>query len=229
VAVALGGTVVLLAASWLALYLLVVHHGRILHRLDDLDAAIRDVQAAGRGAVTLARSGPSSTANARRVRLPTERSLGESRLNRTGLKPGARAPAFRLPTPYGGTVALEDFIGRRVLVVLSDPGCEPCDRLAAELGRLSSGGSGGAAIVLVSRGDREENRELAELHGFAFPVGLQRGWEVSKQFGIFETPVAFLVDETGVVAHGVARGRDEVLALAQSVFVKEEGYERAFG
>jgi peroxiredoxin len=70
--------------------------------------------------------------------------------------------------------------------------------------------------VAVSRGDLEANRRKAEEQGIEFPVVLQNGWRVSKQYGIFATPVAFLIDEKGVIAARVAKGREEILQLAEA-------------
>jgi len=79
---------------------------------------------------------------AKRIRLPGERPLSQSRIERNGLKAGTIAPAFRLPDLRAGTVALEDYRGRRVLLVFSDPHCGPCEELAPH---LSSGSTGSAA------------------------------------------------------------------------------------
>ena len=38
-------------------------------------------------------------------------------------------------------------------------------------------------------------------------------WKLSKEYGIFAVPVAFLIDEKGVIARKVAQGVDEILAL----------------
>ena len=45
---------------------------------------------------------------------------------------------------------------------------------------------------------------------------LRRGekWELSRAYGIFSTPVAFLIDERGIIAADVAVGVDAILALA---------------
>lgn len=145
-----------------------------------------------------------------RKRLPSERSLAESRLEREGLKAGTEAPAFELEDVRGGTVALEDFRGRRVLVVFSDPECGPCNALLPELARLQHE----TPIVVVSRGDPAANLAEIEEHGLEFPVLLQQGWKLSKEYGIFATPVAFLVDEAGAIARDVAKGRDAILTLA---------------
>ena len=67
---------------------------------------------------------------------------------------------------------------------------------------------------MVGRGEPAENLRKAAEHGFRFPVVLQRKWEISRQYGIFDTPIAFLINEEGVITRGVARGVDEILALA---------------
>jgi peroxiredoxin len=147
-------------------------------------------------------------------RLPGERPLSESRIERNGLKAGTLAPSFALPEVRGGTVSLEEHRGKKVLLVFSDPGCGPCDQLAPELVRLHDRHrDNGLDLVLVGRGDPDENRRKAERHGFEFPVGLQKRWEVSRQYGIFATPVGFLIDENGVIEKSVARGPDAILGL----------------
>jgi hypothetical protein len=45
-------------------------------------------------------------------------------------------------------------------------------------------------------------------------VVIQPGWTLSKKYGIFATPVAFLVDEEGLIARDVARGGPEIMRLA---------------
>jgi peroxiredoxin len=160
----------------------------------------------------------------RRKRLPGERPLSESRVEREGLKAGTPAPAFSLPDVHGRTTTLEEFRGRRVLLVFTDPHCGPCDALAPELVRLHKEHQGnGLAVVMVGRGDAEENRRKAAGHGFEFPFVLQDRWRLSKEYGIFATPVAFLIDERGVIARNVATGADEVLALAREGLGTQKG------
>ena len=142
------------------------------------------------------------------------RSLDESRLVRDGLKAGTPAPAFKLPDVYGKPVSLDEFRGRRVLLTFSDPDCGPCEALAPHLVRIHREHQrNNLAVLLVARGEVEENRRKAEQHGFEFPVVVQESWNLSREYGIFATPVAFLIDETGTVAQDVARGVDEIVAL----------------
>jgi peroxiredoxin len=150
-----------------------------------------------------------------RKQLSNERSLAESRLEREGLEPGTPAPPFTLPDLAGSKVSLEDYRGSPLLLLFSDPSCGPCDSVARELAALSREREE-LAIMAVSRGDLEANRRKAEEQGIEFPVVLQNGWRVSKQYGIFATPVAFLIDEKGVIATRVAKGREEILQLAEA-------------
>ena len=141
--------------------------------------------------------------------------LTESRIVRDGLKAGTPAPAFRLPDIHGGTVSLDQFRGRKLLLVFSDPQCAPCDQLAPELAELHrKHENNGLAVVMVGRGDPEQNRKKAVQHRIEFPVLLQEKWKLSRQYGIFATPVAFLVGKDGVIARNVATGPDEIMTLA---------------
>jgi peroxiredoxin len=133
----------------------------------------------------------------------------------SGLKAGTPAPIFQLPDLQGRTVSLEEYRGRRIVLVFSDPQCGPCDELAPHLVRLHQEyANNGTSVILVGRGNAEENHRKAEQHGFQFPVLLQdRKWKVSKEYGTLATPVAFLIGEDGVIVKDPAVGRDAILAL----------------
>jgi peroxiredoxin len=156
-----------------------------------------------------------------RRRLNGHRPLSESRIERNGLPAGTRAPEFSLPDLDGGAVALSDLRGRRVLLGFSAPECSPCAALAADLQRLHEQHGDELAVVVVSRGDREENRRKRDELGIRYPVVLQEGLRTSRDYGIFETPVAFLIDEDGVIAREVARGGTEIIQLAESTIVRD--------
>jgi peroxiredoxin len=148
----------------------------------------------------------------------------ESRIERNGLPAGTPAPLFNLPDLHSNLVSLESYRGRPVLLVFSDPHCGPCDELAPELTRqYAQWEKDGLAVVLVGRGRLEENRQKAEQHAFPFPVVLQEKWNLSKEYGIFATPVAFLIDENGVIAKDVAIGKDPIVSLADSALAQKAG------
>jgi peroxiredoxin len=174
----------------------------------------------GRIAERLAVGAVEVPALARRIgepkRLGSERSLHESRLERDGLPMGSPAPPFTLADLDGETVSLGDYRGHPLLLVFSDPSCGPCNTLAPELARFQRRHGAALPVVMVSRGDVDANRAKAEEHGLEFPILIQPGWRVSKEYGIFATPVAFLIDAEGTIAREVARGATEILQLARA-------------
>jgi peroxiredoxin len=175
------------AANWAVSYQLIKQNGRLLQRLDALE---------------------------QRPGAPL--SLRESHLVRDGLPAGTPAPLFVLPTISGGTLSLTDFRGRQVLLVFSDPQCGPCDAIAPYLVRLHNEHvMNGLSILMVGRGEPDANRRKADQHGFAFPVAIQRRWEISMRYGIFATPVAFLIGKDGVIVRNVAKGMDEIVTLVR--------------
>jgi peroxiredoxin len=139
------------------------------------------------------------------------RYLGNSKIKRDGLEAGARAPEFTLPRVDGGELSLKQYLGQKVLLVFSDPACGPCQQLAPKLENFHRRGD--VQVLMISRGDTEANREKVAEHGLTFPVVLQRHWEISRAYGMFATPVGYLIDEEGLLAASVAMGADSILKL----------------
>jgi len=69
------------------------------------------------------------------------------------------------------------------------------------------------SVVMISRGDPKENRAKLKENGLTFPVLLQQQWEVSRLFAMFATPMAYRIDENGVIAQEVAVGVNAIVAL----------------
>jgi peroxiredoxin len=145
--------------------------------------------------------------------------LTESRIERRGIKPGTIAPDFTLPEIRGGTVSLSKYRERRILLVFSDPHCGPCTQLASYLVRAHRRRSTNeAAIVVVCRGDPGENLQKAQQQGFEFPVVVQDRWKLSRKYGIFTTPVAFLIGQEGRILRPVAVGVVQIRSLLYEEF-----------
>jgi peroxiredoxin len=140
------------------------------------------------------------------------RSLARSKLARNGLKAGTPAPGFRLPQLNGEELALEELRGKQVLLVFSDPHCGPCSALAPGLGKFHRE-QPQVKVVMISRGEPKENRAKVKEHGFTFPVVLQQRWEISRRYAMFATPIAYLIDESGVITHDVAQGLGPIHTL----------------
>ena len=154
------------------------------------------------------------SANGHAAKAHPDPSLARSRLNRSGLKAGEVAPEFRLPRIDRGELALADLRGRRVLLAFSDPNCGPCDELAPGLQQIHAERSD-LQVLMVSRRDMEATRAKAATLGLTFPIVLQRQWEISLKYAMFATPVAYLIDEEGVLLSDVAVGVEPILALAK--------------
>lgn len=141
-------------------------------------------------------------------------SLARSKINRKGLTAGTVAPDFRLSRIDGRETALGDFRGERLLLVFSDPNCGPCDALAPHLEELHRERSD-LHVLMISRRDADATRAKAASLGLSFPIIMQKQWEVSLQYGMFATPIAYLIDERGVLLSDVAVGVEPILALAE--------------
>jgi peroxiredoxin len=146
-------------------------------------------------------------------RVQSRASLAFRRPNQDGLKAGTPAPEFTLPALDGGETALSSFRGRPVLLVFSDPNCKPCNELLPMLEQIHHN-SKDLQVLVVGRGDPEANRDKVRKFGLTFPVVLQQSWEISRAYGMFSAPIAYLVGEDGVLVEDVAVGGNAILALA---------------
>jgi len=184
-------------------YLFIRQNGRILLRLDAIERH-------------LARQSESSAGI--KTGKPGSHSLLRSRINRTGLLPGTEAPPFRLRALEGREIALDQYRRRTLFVVFSDPNCGPCSILAPKLEQrwreLPH-----MEFLMISRGDEHTNRRKSEELGISFPIVLQRQWEISRLYGIFGTPVAYLIGGDGRIAAGPASGEQQILSLLTGEFV----------
>jgi len=152
-------------------------------------------------------------------------SLRRSKINRVGLPTGTPAPEFRVKILTGEDLSLEAYKGRRVMIVFSDPACGPCNELLPKLERLHQL-TPSIEVLMISRGDAAANARKVAHHHLTFPVGLQSHWELSRVYGLFATPCAYLIDENGNIAAPPAVGSAAILNLligAAILFLLKEG------
>lgn len=213
--------------------------------LIDADGKLASELAIGANALLRLAEGkgePNPKANARNGRERENRfshhSVARSKIKRDGLKAGTPAPDFHLPRVDGqGELSLSERRGRQVLLVFSSPDCGPCNALAPELekfhresvrgaaspspagqGRGEGESSASLQVIMISKGEPKENRAKVREHGLTFPILLQQQWEISRRYAMFATPIAYLIDEQGVIIHDVAVGLEPILELlARSV------------
>jgi peroxiredoxin len=129
-----------------------------------------------------------------------------------GLEPGTLAPRFTLPRLDGSRLSLDDYRGRLLLLVFSDPQCGACNVIMPKLEEVHRHAPD-LPIVMVSRGEPDANREKVAELGLTFPVVLQRRWDLSRQYRKFATPAAYLIDGNGLIASKAVAG-GALLALA---------------
>ena len=134
-----------------------------------------------------------------------------------GIPVAAPLPPFELPDVDEAIVRLQDFEGRRLLLVNWSTTCGFCEAIVEDLAKLQPAlEKRGVDVVLVSRGDPEENRSMVNGHGLDARILLQPGGTgMIDAFARTGTPAAYLVDEHGRVAKPMALGADQVPELAR--------------
>jgi peroxiredoxin len=143
-------------------------------------------------------------------------SLVTSHIPREGLTPGSIAPSFRLPQVNScDEISIETYRGTRILLVFSDPKCNPCNELGPKLAKLAHR-TPDIQVLMVSRGNMELNRDKVASFGISFPVVIQRHWEISQLYATFATPVAYLIDQNGSISSDPAEGPEEILRLLRT-------------
>jgi thiol-disulfide isomerase/thioredoxin len=188
----LGGVLVLalLAGQWWFLIHLLRQNGRLLVRLEALEA-------------TLAEGGSLA---------PSQN--GTPFHQAEGLPISSPAPAFSLSGFHGETLTLDALrsSGKPVMLLFTDPACGPCNALLPEVGRWQEEYDKKLTLALLSRGEVEENKTKVQGHGLK-NVLLQKDWEVSEAYEIRGTPSAVLISPDGKVASPVAGGAEGIRAL----------------
>ena len=125
-------------------------------------------------------------------------------------------------------MSLADLRGERVLLVFSDPECGPCMELAPRLQQLQEERTD-LQVLMVSRREVEANRAKAAQLGLSFPIVLQRQWEISREYGMFATPIGYLIDEEGILLSDVAVGVEPIVALTAKSYEPPSDVESLLG
>jgi methylamine dehydrogenase accessory protein MauD len=133
-----------------------------------------------------------------RWRVAQLEAITPSRVSRSGLRPGKKAPEFTLPDSAGGEVRLEHYAGRKLLLVFMQPGCGPCHGIVPELNRLHDVGE--VQVLVIHNDATEAVREWIKQNWPHFLVAMQDHFGMSKRYEVFATPFAFLIDERSVIS-----------------------------
>jgi peroxiredoxin len=212
--VALAVTWILLAFLAWALWQTMRQSGRILARLEALEQ--HPVSAPGSSPSGAAEEPPPAYAVAPSEPPPY-----------TGLAPGTPAPAFELPDLAGNMHSLEEWRGKRVLIVFFSPRCGFCTLMAPDLAALPTNGSKDQPMPLIlTNGTVHENQEWIDEYGIRCTVLLQEGMEVANQYEATGTPMGYLLDEEGRIASELAVGGPNIVALLGPAKSSPEGLNK---
>ena len=187
------------------LYNLLRAHGRALLRHEELSERVAQVEATLAEVTHLSLAAqPSSHAG-----------LDESGSQvPEGLPRGSPAPDFTLPDLEGRQRILREFLGKPLLVVFFSPRCGFCRQLAPRLGHLPENGP---RVLVISHGEPEEHRRLAQEHGWMCDVVLQQDWEASIAWRAHGTPTGYLLDPRGHIGSDLIIGTDDLLSLLEAM------------
>src|SRR5437870_8076241 len=126
------------------------------------------------------------------------------------VEPGSLAPGCRLQTSTGQYVSLEDFHGKKNVVLYFSPkdftkGCtaEACEFRDSyeEFKNL------GAQVIGISNDDQKSHDAFAAQHKLPFILlsdldgAVRKSYGVKKTFGLVPGRVSFVIDKSGIVRH----------------------------
>jgi peroxiredoxin len=183
VAAAVIGAVALGVLAWLVVNL-IAQQGRLLNRIDTLEAALGiepELAAAPQGGLPVGTVAPD---------FDLESTAGD----RVSLR------------------SLVD-VGNPVLLLFTTPDCGPCNTLMPEVAGWGEVYAGALTVAVVGAGDADRNRAKAAEHGLD-RILLQERDEVFNAYSFLGTPSAVVVSAEGKIASPLVAGADAVRALA---------------
>lgn len=113
---------------------------------------------------------------------------------------GEPAPAFRLQTPDGTGIELEQYRGRTVVLNFWATWCEPCKQEIPALQQVYQGDPARVAVLGVNEGDAPADiRQYLDGIGATFPVAVDSDLSVGSQYRVRGLPTTYFISPDGVV------------------------------
>ena len=116
-------------------------------------------------------------------------------------KEGFSAPDFTLQTLDGNTVHLRGLKGKVVLVNFWASTCHPCKAEMPAMERVYQQERANGFVVLAITAEPSVSavRSFVQSYRITFPVLLDKGAKVSREYRVYGTPTSFFVDRRGVI------------------------------
>ena len=134
----------------------------------------------------------------------------QHRLVKILLSVGDHAPSFRLPDGNGGYVGLEEFFGKKNLVLYFYPkdftrGCtaEACGFRDAYEAFTALG----AEVIGISADSQDSHKAFSQHHRLPFVLlsdldgSVRKAYDVKKTLGLIPGRVSFVIDRNGIIRH----------------------------
>jgi peroxiredoxin Q/BCP len=121
---------------------------------------------------------------------------------------GDRAPDFSATTQDGQRVCLDDFLGKRALILFFYPrdGTPICTKEACAFRDSHEKFlEAGAEVIGISGDSEQSHRRFAEQHQLPFPLicdadgSLRAAFGVTKTLGLLPGRETYVIDESGIV------------------------------
>jgi peroxiredoxin Q/BCP len=129
---------------------------------------------------------------------------------------GAPAPDFTLPRDGGGTVALADFAGRKVVLYFyPKDDTSGCTREAVEFtGRLAEFEAAGAVVIGVSKDPVKSHDKFKTKHALGVILASDEGADVCERYGVWAEKSMYGKKYMGVERSTFLIGADGRIAKA---------------
>ena len=121
------------------------------------------------------------------------------------------APNFILETVTGEKISLKDFKGKAVLLNFWATWCEPCKKELPSMQRIYEElSSEGVEVVAISidRNKKERVKQYIKNHNLTFPILLDPGQKVRKDYFILGLPTSYLIGIDGKLKGFISGARE---------------------
>ncbi|MFD0590376.1 TlpA family protein disulfide reductase [Paenibacillus sp. GCM10027627] len=131
---------------------------------------------------------------------------GDSGEDATGASKGDNAPPIELTDNRGERVALDDYLGREVVISFWTTWCGVCKTEMPHMQRLYDeyrSEDDGAVLLSVNVTSQDAGEaavhDYMEKYGYTFPVALDKEGEIFEAYQVKAYPTTYIIDRNGVI------------------------------